>query len=92
MIVINRLNKQSAILLKAVVFVPKLSFKLFSISRVTRDDIFGINFCKDYADVYHVQTGDIFLSGFERQGMKVFNFKTEHDTALLAFPVSCNTS
>jgi len=61
---------------------------LFSISRVTRTDQFAIDFRKNYADVYNIQSNAILCTGFDRDGSKYLCFNVQENITQIAFPTS----
>ena len=68
--VTNREDEEELIRLQSVVYVPELSINLMSLSRITRDDEYNVNFQKYFADIYEVQSGTTVFTAIDRNGMK----------------------
>ena len=86
LLVKNRFGDFARITLSGVVFVPGLSAKLFSVARITYNDEFGVNFRRDYADIYDIESNEIIMSAYNNHGVKIISFQCEIDYELRAFP------
>jgi hypothetical protein len=72
--------------------MENLSINLMSISRITRNDEFGVDFCKNYVDIYDTESKEIIFSGIDCDGLKYVLFKRNGMNAMLTTTEETTTS
>lgn len=87
--VMNCFDQTTMITLSGIIYVPNLTARLISVPKVTEHDLYGVNFRKQYADIYDTSMDEVVASSYDDNCVKILAYTHETFNAITNPALTC---